>query len=359
MPVSCIAGYHQIGRAVKMATARVIFAVSLALWPVWNSHADFRPYGTTFHGAGAGAGNTGTSWSQDISALSYNPSFAANAIHGGAALSVLGSTRVDNFNAQKAVSASELPLLAVLMPFWSNYSTGLLIHSPFMRGYPDGSYRYYAIEPVLAVSLSRHWNAGFTAGLGVANQSDLYFGYAFSSSVSVSWTGEQFSWGALFRPGASYLLPSPISLSPIQETHPGLFRTGVAWRSKEIILALETEYTDWRNALYIENNVNLVPSMESGFLDYFTLHAGGTFPIAFWKGLLFRSGVLTENYYSADGKNDRQWLITAGLGGYAGSEFWGEKLKIDFSVVSSYLSSFFRKESHQIERVIATFEFRY
>lgn len=343
---------------MRMATRKILSLLFL-LTGVHQLEAEFRSYNIQRSGSALGAGGTGIVATDSASNLVSNPAVAANFNEPRISTSFEALTRIQNFSADGDVAATKMPSLSMSFPLTSNTATGLLFSIPFERTYPEGNFSTYTTELLVSHTVNRHLNIGATGGLGIARQSNSFTAYSPSGSLSLAWSAENYSAGAFYRPGMKLQWNNFLEGASVEEQLPDQFHIGAARLQKWGMLALSAEYTNWRRVSFVENDSELAPDFETGFLDYITFHGGIQFHIPRWSGLLLRAGAMTDNYYDLYGKNDRQILFTAGLGGYAGSDFWGERLKLDFSIVSSYLSSFFWNESHQIEQLQAAFEFQY
>ncbi len=288
-----------------------------------------------------------------------NPAYLADISNASVALGLDAQTRIQRVQTEFYVAPQFIPVLAWGSPLGNDGGVGLMINSPMQRLFPDSEYILYNVEAAYAHSITRSLNVGVTAGAAVGIQAQIYYATAFSWSISALYHHEQFNFGLLFRPGVTLEYNPYTSGSNVTERTPDFFKFGVSRWFGKVQVALEFEQVSWSSSSFQENGVDVAPRFEPGFLGGINPHLGFSFPIPRFPGLQFRTGVYTADFYDFAGRNDRQILWTLGLGGLAGEDFWGERLRIDFSLVSSYIPSLFWKEANQIERLQMTFEFLY
>ena len=320
----------------------------------------YRPYDIYRPGARAmGAGATGVSNIDSIGTIGQNPSYLADISESAFAVGLDAQTRINRIQTQVSLQPQYIPVLAWGAPITENLGGGVIIQSPFQRRFPDDNFIVYTMEAAAAYPLTRRVNIGVTGGALVGLQSDRFAAWSATWSVSALYHADSFTLGMFFRPGAE-LSYQPFSTGAlVDEKLPDFFKFGVSTHIKKVKLAFEVEHASFAGTYFRRNGVDITPNFRRGFFGNFHPRVGADFPMPWWPGLVFRTGMFTEDFFDFSGGNERQILWTLGFGGIAGSDFWGDKLRIDFSLASSFIPSFFWTESNQIEKLQVTFEFIY
>ncbi|MDH5716182.1 MAG: hypothetical protein OEZ22_00925 [Spirochaetia bacterium] len=337
-----------------------IIFVFLFIINIYSSEGIYRPYDLNRPGArSAGAGATGTSNIESLGSVSNNPAFLAEIYKPAFALGLDAQTRITSIQTNVSLKPQYLPVVAAAFPIGYNAGMGILIYSPFQRYFPDSDFIFYNMEPAFAYTFHRNLNMAITAGPAFGMQNKEFDGWGFTYSLSLLFRSKFVDSGLLLRPGTKITYETYVTGKSAEERTPHFIKGGITYKFELIKIALEAEYTNWDYSYFKENNINLTPAFEKGFLGKINPHIGFDFALPFWQGLNLRAGIFTEDFYDFEGKNDKQILLTFGFGGLAGSNFWEERLKIDFSLISAFIPSFFWEESHQIEKFQLTFEFIY
>lgn len=320
----------------------------------------YRPFDINYPGARvAGAGATGVSSIDSVGSLSINPSYLADLTKPAISIGIDAQTRIQRVQTEFYLAPQYLPILAWGTPLGKAGGFGFLAHSPIQRLFPDSEYILYNAEVAYAHSITRSLNFGITAGAAIGLQAQIYHALAPCWSVSALYHHDFFTFGLLFRPGVQLTYNPYTTGTTLNERTPDVFRFGISKFFGKVQISFDLEQISWNSSYFRENGVDVKPNFEPGFLNGIHPHFGLTFSLPPWPGLTFRTGFYTADFYDFSGKNDRQILLTFGLGGLAGEDFWGERLRIDFSLVSSFIPSLFWKESNQIEKLQMTFEFLY
>lgn len=339
---------------------RIAISILFGFLVVQPLFSTYRPFDINHSGARVqGAGATGVSSIDSIGSLAQNPAYLADITRPSMALGLDAQTRIQSVQSQFFVAPQYVPVVAWGMPVGQNGGVGLMINSPMQRLFPDSEYILYNIEGAYAYPITRSLNVGVTAGAAVGLQAQLYYATAFSWSLSLLYHRDAFFLGLLFRPGVVLDYSPYSSGSNLTERTPDYFKLGISRSFGLVAIALDIEQVSWQSSYFKENGTNVAPRFQHGFLDGINPHLGFNFSLPYWPGLQFRTGFYTSDFYDFLGHNDRQILWTFGLGGLAGADFWGERLRIDFSLVSSFIPSFFWSEANQIEKLQVTFEFLY
>ncbi|MDH5721043.1 MAG: hypothetical protein OEZ13_10605 [Spirochaetia bacterium] len=339
----------------KISLWAFLFFIAPALY---SAETIYRPYDVYFPGArSAGAGGTSAANIDSIGMLPGNTAYLAEINHSALSLGFDAQTRITSLNTKLSIKPQYLPIIALGFPVHTNSGAGIMIYSPFQRYFPDGDFLMYNIEGAFAHTVSENLSIGVSCGVALGIQAKEYFGTGFSYGAAFLFRHNLFDAGLHIKPGATLKYKPFANGKNLKESMPHIIRAGVSKKLNSIKFSFDLQYNEYSYIYFIEDEQNLAPDFEKGFLGRINMHAGFDFLLSFWKGLHFRTGFLTDDYYDHTGKNEKQILFTLGFGGFAGSDLWEEKLKIDISLISAYLPSFFWKKSHQIEKFQATIEF--
>ncbi|MCS6985352.1 MAG: hypothetical protein NZM25_09555 [Leptospiraceae bacterium] len=322
--------------------------------------AIYRPFDIHYPGArSAGAGATGVSSIDSLGSLPMNPAYLADIHKPAIALGLDAQTRIQRVQAEFYMAPQYLPIVSWGTPLGPNGGLGLLAHSPIQRLFPDSEYILYNLEIAYAHSLMRRLNLAITGGMALGLQAQIYHAFAPCWSLAALYHHDWFDLGMSFRPGITLTYRPYPNGAVVEERTPDVLRLGLSHLWGSVRISFEIEQVSWGSSYFRENQVDITPSFEPGFLHGINPHLGLAFPLPPWPGLTFRTGMYTADFYDFLGRNDRQILLTFGIGGLAGEDIWGERLRIDFSLVSSFLPSLFWPESNRIEKLQMTFEFLY
>lgn len=329
---------------------------------VSQAFAIYRPIDVYQPGArGAGAGATGTSNIDSVEILGMNPAYAAEISTPRAALGVDAQTRITRVKSDQVILLKPqfIPMLNFAFPIMPNSGGGISVQSPFQRRFPDGNFIYYTIEGIFAHTLTRNLSAGISLGAGMGLELERFDGWGLSGSASLLYREAKWSAGLFIRPRATLVYSAYPGVDSFSETLPDIVRAAYTRDFSFVELTFGLEYVNWEAVRFNENGVNTAPVIEKGLFGRIHPHIGAMFEIPRWPGLQFRTGFFTQDFIAFDGKNDRQILFTLGLGGLAGEDFWGERLRIDFSLISSFIPSLFWEENNSVEKLQMSFEFMY
>lgn len=322
-----------------------------------SAFAIYRPFDVYRPGARAmGAGATGVSNIDSIGSLGQNPSYLADLTSAALAFGLDAQTRITRLQSDVSISPQYIPVISWGMPI-ENLGVGVLMQSPFQRLFPGENFIFYTLEAAVAYPLTRRVNVGITAGVALGLQSNRFSAANGTWSVSALYHGDYFQIGFMYRPGASLQYDTFPDGSQIKEKMPDFFKMGLSTYIGVVKIAFELEQNAFTGSSFVRNGKDITPDFEKSILGRINPHIGADFPIFFWPGLIFRTGFFTDDFYDYKGANEKQILWTFGLGGVAGSEFWGDRFKIDFSWASSFLPGLFWKESNNIEKLQVTFEY--
>lgn len=337
------------------AVSLLIFILSVqSLSAVYRAYDVYRPGARA-----AGAAATGTANIDSVGSLAFNPAYLADISSTAVALGADAQTRIDRIQTDYNIEPQFIPVLAFGMPVKPNSGAGVMIYSPYQRRFPDADFIQYNIEGVYAFSLTRKLNIGVTMGAAMGLETERFDGWGYAFSLSALYHTENFNLGLLFRPGSTIEYSTYSTGQTLSEKMPDQLKGGISGFWGPVKLTFELEYINWDNSYFIENNNDITPDFEKHYLGRVHPHIGAEFPLIFWPGLNFRTGLYTEDFFDFTGNNERQILFTAGFGGLAGADLWGERLRIDFAIISGFIPSFFYNEAHQIEKIQVTFEFIY
>lgn len=343
-----------------MFITRIMALVFFILFIAPAIYSYYRPYDFYVGGArAAGAGATGVSAPDSAGSMAQNPAYLSEIETSAFAIAFDAQTRITRLQTDVNIQPEFIPLLNIAWPVKPNSGAGLIIQSPFQRRFPDSRFINYNIEAAFAHSISRSLNLGVSGGPAIGIENEQYQGWGFGYSVSMLYHNEHFRAGLLVRPGTKLNYSVFSTGKPVEEKLPDLYRAGISKRFNGVLLSLEVDYIDFNTSAFIHNSVATAPDFKEGYFGYLQPHIGASFSLPWWPGLIFRGGVHTENFYDYQGNNERQVLLSLGFGGLAGAELWGERLRIDFSWVSSFIPSVLFEENNQIEKAQVTFEFIY
>ncbi|RME92702.1 MAG: hypothetical protein D6767_02600 [Candidatus Hydrogenedentota bacterium] len=329
----------------------------------WASlFADYRPIEIYYPGARSAAmGGTGTASIDSIETLGMNPAYVAEINETRASIGIDAMTRITRIKSEQAILLKPqfIPFLNVAFPIYPNSGAGISIHSPIQRRFPDQNFIFYVMEAMFGYTITRNISVGASAGAGLGVEAERYDGWGFSGSFSLLYRRPHYSAGIFYRlPTSLYYSEFPTS-PDLQETMPDIFRAGIARHWKFVTITLDLEYVNWERVTFTQYGQNKTPPFASGFFGRVNPHLGAEFPIVWWPGLRFRTGFFTSDFFSFNGSNDRQILWSLGFGGLAGNVLWGDRLRIDFSLISSFIPSLFWKENNAVEKLQVSFEFLY
>ena len=322
-----------------------------------NLFAAYRPFDVYRAGSRAlGAGGTGVSNIDSIGSVQQNPAFLAEVISWRFALGSDAQTRITRIQNSFQLRAQFLPIIAAAMPVGDNYGLGIMFHTPFQRKFLQEDYIYYNTEIGFGFPITRHLSAGVTAGIGVGLQ-NIFDGYGFTYSLGLLYKTNAFDAGLFVKPGATLNYATFSTGKSLEERLPDFFKAGISKRLKSVRLTFELEYVNWEGSTYIEAGVNARPAVfQSHFFGRVHPHFGASFDLPWFPGLQFRTGIMTEDFFDFNGINNRQVLMTFGLGGLGSRSVLGSQLRIDFSLVDSFIPSLIWNEANNIEKMQVTFE---
>ena len=304
-----------------------------------------------------GEGGTGVSNPKNINDIVQNPAYAASIKNSGMSFGLDAQARLTRI---KTAVSLEPQYISVLNFGWvlnDNSAVTFGLHSPFQRVFPDTFFLTYCWEAGYAHTLFRYLDIGFTVGAAMGIEARRFVGWGFAGSVGLLSKSEYVNLGLFFRPSSRISYDGFSQGRTVSEKTPHILRFGASKAWGHFHLAFELEYIFWRNSSFQEFGVEMAPTFSPHFLDFLHPHLGVSFEIPKWAGLKIRTGIFTEDHFDSSGGNQRQVLLSMGLGGIAYNDFWEDRLEIDFVYVSSSIFSLFWSENHQIEKFQISFNY--
>ena len=318
-----------------------------------NVYSLYRPYDVYRPSASSlGKGGTGVSNPENISDIVLNPAYTASLNKHGIALALDGQFRVTRVLSQVSVEPQYIPVFAIGFAIGDNSGFHLGVHSPFKRVFTDTFFLAYAWEVGYSHTLFRYLDVGITMGGIMGIEAQRFVGWGFTTAIGLLSQSKYGKLGIFFRPAVKISYKNFSRGIPVTESLPAMFRLGASKEWHNIEFSFELEYIFWENSSFKESGVEQKPDLEKHFLGFLHPHIGFSFSLEkYWPGLKFKTGLYTEDYFDHVGNNDRQILLSLGMGGVAYSDFWENRLSIDIAYSSSSIPSVFWKENNQIEKV--------
>ncbi|MDH4262892.1 MAG: hypothetical protein OEV78_07610 [Spirochaetia bacterium] len=309
----------------------------------------YRSYETHLSDAvSAATGGSGTSSINGIQSIPQNPSYLAGINDLSLALGFEGVFNANSLLNFPSTRFEYLPQFAFNLPAQSYGSAGLMAFTSFQNHDQAFEYSLYNFEAIYSVKFLNAVFIGLSAGGGMGIVKNTILGGGFVYSISALYKSDYFSTGLLVRPPEILNYPVYNGIY-VQERTPTRFQAGFTSYIKDWSLIFELEYIDWKNSQFMENNINVAPKLQRGFVDFLHPHLGVDIPLQWLFSLNVRLGVYTADSFDFKGINSRQILFTSGIRVFAGSNDWKNKLLIDLSYESGFLPSLFWSENHQRE----------
>jgi hypothetical protein len=251
-------------------------------------------------------------------------------------------------------------LLGFILPFKNNnYNTtiGLSAYSLFQRKIPT-EFALYKFAPTIAFDLFNNFTVGLSPGL-------VYSTYVGKSSLG-KW-GFNLQFGGLLRLksniriGLNYYFKTKVKRYKDTQTFPDILTIGSALPlTEKIILGFDLEYQNWKGISEISDGIEQAPieNIKTGLFK--TIHPKiGVLFLEEKTGAHIRTGFLTDTYIEYDVKSENykhktQFLWSIGLGGYA-----LKIVKVEATLVDSYLMHFINNDNNRIETIQITVEYRF
>ena len=315
----------------------------------------------------SGMGGTGTSLPNSISFITENPAMVAElnsfSIAFGVDAQLLLSRLLTDF-----VIDFYIPLLAFSIPTTENSGFGFAFYTPFQRKLLGTEIYQYNIDLTYSYTIHSFITIALTVGPSFSVQSNKYIGGGYTFAFSSIMRFGILNFGIYYRRSAHLFYSFFVGNEKAEEKMPDILKTGISkeWKNlqigqlriKKISLALELEYIFWQLSFLKSKGKNITPPIHSGLTHFIHPHIGVSILFEnFLRGLILQGGFFTEDYIDSLGNNDTQFLISFGIGGYAGNVQWKNQLRIQLSYISSYLLSLAYRGNNQVEKIQITIEY--
>lgn len=343
----------------------MIFLIFLLLFIFREVNALWISYDIYRSGAkGIGCGTAFTAIANDPSAIYFNPAGLVQIQNFSIFYTLDAQLKIESLGRtlrpELKITYDVPALLGFLYPLKENkYNTtfGLTAYSLFQRKIPS-EFAVYKFAPVIALEIIHNLAIGLSPGI-------VYSSYLGKTSLG-SW-GYNLQLGLLyklksnFRIGLNYYTKTKAKDRLKSLVFPDILNIGIAsFISSRIIGGFDIEYQNWKGISHIEDGEEQAPlsNIKTGLFK--TIHPKiGLMILEEKTGAHIRTGFFTDTYITyieKEGvyKHKTQLLWSIGLGGYA-----LKIVKVEASLIDSYLMHFINKDNNSIETIQITVEYRF
>ncbi len=328
------------------------------IWFAGQIFAIYRPYDVYRPDTSSLAeGGTGVANPSNISSIVQNPAYAVSTKRSGISLALDAQTRITRLVSVVSIQPQYPPIVNFSGQLDDNSAITIGLHSPFQRVFPNTFFLAYAWEIGYSRTLARYLDVGVSIGTMLGIEARNFVGWGLSGSFGLLSRNEYINLGLFFRLASKIAYPSFSQGISVTESTPHILRIGASKNWAVITVTWEIEYIFWRSSSFQEFGSEVIPRFQPNFLEFLHPHLGFSFEIPQWPGINIKTGFFTEDYFDSSGNNQRQILWSMGFRGIAYSDFWEDRLEINFVYVSSSLFSSFWSENNQIERLQISFNY--